>query len=420
MKIKVGIVGTGTIGHRVVAYAGRQKDMEVVGVSKVTAEDSYGITKEIWRAGIPIYSASRGGKSGLKESVSAFKSYFDKIKDKERLDLKKDLVPGSIEDLLDVCDVIVDCSDGEINGKSISEFNKENFYVPHNLKANKKLKVIFQGGEDANIGKISFNTSVNYDEAVEVGNSEEPYIRQVSCNTTALSRLLYVVLMNYTMNRMYVVIVRRSTDPGEEKRNILNSVHMGDSLPSHHGPDVMEVFKNFKNFDHMLDKQIITSAIKVTTDQMHAHDVTMTFPVGKPFSKDNYPTKEDFINICKNSVIKNRIILLERPIDTSTEREIARRAERMGSMKSREIRCGNCGDIFQLLASLKSYAIIQRKTVYGNEWVHVKLHLGVHQESIVMPDTIDAIRALSYGKLGVSMEESIKMTDESLGMDVNY
>jgi len=417
MKVKVGVIGTGTIGHRIVAYVQRQKDMEIAGVSKITADDRFNTTKELWKAGIPIYPSSPNGKEGLDTSISAFKSYFNKIKDKEKLDSKKDLIPGSIEDLLDVCDVIVDCSDGEINGKSVPEYNKENFYIPYNTKSNKRLKVIFQGGENAKIGKISFNASVNYNEAVEIGKSEEPYIRQVSCNTTALSRILYVILTNYTMNRMYVVIVRRSTDPGEEKRNILNSVHMGDTLPSHHGPDVMEVFKNFKNFDRMLDKQILTSSIKVTTDQMHAHDVTMTFPIGAPFTEDNYPTKEDFIEICKKSVIKNRIKLVDRTIDTSTEREIARRSERIRSIITSGRTYNNCGDIFQVIVGLNSYAVILRETVYKNKWAHIKLHLGVHQEAIVIPDTIDAIRALSYSKLGVSMEESIKMTDESLGLN---
>jgi len=41
------------------------------------------------------------------------------------------------------------------------------------------------------------------------------------------------------------------------------------------------------------------------------------------------------------------------------------------------------------------------------------MFLAVHQESIVAPENIDAIRALAGG---YSREESMKMTDESLGI----
>jgi len=41
------------------------------------------------------------------------------------------------------------------------------------------------------------------------------------------------------------------------------------------------------------------------------------------------------------------------------------------------------------------------------------MFLGVHQEAIVVPEDIDAIRAVSGG---YSREDSMKMTDESLGI----
>jgi len=414
-KIKVGVIGTGTIGHRVIAYGARQKDMEICGVCKATPDDVYNTTAMLWKLGIPVYVSSRTGKDGLNKSLEEFRNYFNKIKDREKIyGDAKDLVPGTIADLVNESDVIVDSSAGTINKLSVSEYNKKEFYVPHNEKNNKKLKVIFQGGEESDIGKISFNAAVNYDEAIEVGKSDEPYIRQVSCNTTAISRILYVFLENYVINRVYVVIVRRSTDPGEEKKNILNDISLGEQLPSHHGPDVEDVFKNYKNFKNLLDKQILTSAIKVTTDQMHAHDITLTFPVSAPYGEENFPSKERFVEICKNSVLKNRISIDNSVIHTSQLREFARRKERMLYMNSKIL--PTCGDIFAVTVGLNSLAFIRRTDAYGGKWIHLKLQTAVHQESIVIPDTIDAIRALSYDKLHVSKEESIKMTDESLGM----
>jgi len=415
-KIKVGVIGTGTIGHRVIAYGARQKDMEICGVSKTTPDDIYNTTAMLWKSGIPVYPSSRIGKDGLSKSLEDFRTYFSRVKDKEKIygDVNE-LVPGTIADLIDESDVIVDSSAGTINKMSVPEYNKKEFYIPHNERAGRKVKVIFQGGEESDIGKISFNAAVNYDEATEIGKSDEPYIRQVSCNTTALSRILYAFLENYVINRVYVVIVRRSTDPGEESKNILNDIYLGEHLPSHHGPDVEEVFKNYKNFKNLLDKQILTSAIKVTTDQMHAHDITLTFPVSAPYGEENCPTKEKFIELCKNSILKNRIALDDTVMHTSRLREFARRKERMLYMKAQIF--PNCGDMFAVTAGLNSFAFIRRTTVYGDKWIHLKLQTAVHQEAIVIPDTIDAIRALCYDKLQVSRDESIKMTDESLGMN---
>jgi len=417
-KIKVGIIGTGTIGHRVIAYGKRQKDMEICGVSKATPNDVYHTTAMLWKLGIPVYPSSRSGKDGLKKSLEEFRNYFNKIKDKEKIysDVNE-LVPGTIVDLINESEVIVDTSAGTINKTSVPEYNKKEFYIPHNEKVSRKVRVIFQGGESASIGKISFNAAVNYDEAIEVGRSNEPYIRQVSCNTTALSRILYVFLENYVINRVYVVIVRRSTDPGEESKNILNDIYLGEHLPSHHGPDVEDVFKNFKNFKNLLDKQILTSAIKVTTDQMHAHDLTLTFPVSAPYSEENYPTKEKFIEICKNSILRNRIAFDEGVMHTSRLREFTRRKERMLYAKDKIF--PTCGDIFAVTVGLNSFAFIRRTTVYRNKWIHLKLQTAVHQEAIVIPEIIDAIRALCYDKLHVSRDDSIRMTDESLGI-CNY
>lgn len=418
LKIKVGVIGTGTIGHRIIAYGVRQKDMEICGVSKATPNDVYNTTAMLWKLGIPVYTSSRIGKDGLNKSLEEFRNYFSKIKGKEKIDKDvNELIPGTIEDLIDESDVIIDTSVGTMNKMSVPKYNKKEFYIPHNEKSSKKIKVIFQGGEESDIGKISFNAAVNYDEAINVGRSDEPYIRQVSCNTTALSRILYIFLENYTINRVYVVIVRRSSDPGEESKNILNDIYLGEQLPSHHGPDVEEVFKNYKNFRNLIDKQILTSAIKVTTDQMHAHDMTLTFPVSEPYSEENFPTKDKFINICKNSILKNRITLNDDVMHTSRLREFTRRKERMFNMNNKTF--PNCGDIFAVTVGLNSYAYMRRTTVYGNKWIHLKLQTAVHQESVVIPDTIDAIRALSYDKLHTSRDDSIKLTDESLGLCEN-
>jgi len=398
-KVKVGVVGPGTIGHRVVAYVERQPDMEVAGISKTSIPDTYDATVEMWRKGIPLYPSSRKGRGHLEEAVRDFRKGFEELKKRGEVDgSAKELVPGSLPDLLDAADVVVDCSDGKVNGKKMGAANKDTYYAGHD-----GVKVIFQGGEDADIAPVSFNAAVTYDRAVEVGRSEEPYVRQVSCNTTGLTRILWVLQENYTIDRVDAVLVRRSTDPGQKKANILNSVHLGDRMPSHHGPDVVEVIEG-------LEGKILTGAMKVTTDQMHAHDLTVSFPVSKPFPRDNYPTEERLRKNISDSILKNRIKVVDHPIDTSVERERARRHERLWSGVS------TGGDIFQLIVTTHAYSPMIRKNVFGNDWVNMKIHLAVHQEAIVIPDIIDAIRALNYDLLKVPKEKSLEMTDRSLGL----
>ncbi|ODS35647.1 MAG: hypothetical protein A7315_05420 [Candidatus Altiarchaeales archaeon WOR_SM1_79] len=432
-KIKVGVVGPGTIGHRVITYVNRQPDMEIAAVSKASTHDYYETTKHVLALGIPIYPAPK--KAGdEKAAVKEFRDYFTELRNKQSLKnieaTPDDMVPGPIADMLDVCDVIVDCSGGRIGIKTIAEMNKERYYVPYNTSnPPKKIKVIFQGGESKDMGKLSFNTSVNYHRAVDVGRSDEPYIRQVSCNTTALSRLLYLIRTNYIINRLYAVIVQRSSDPGQMTRFVLNDVHMGDKMPSHHGPDVECVFDcvddDFADSVNLLKSKItdddirekistptiLTGAIKVTTDQMHAQDLTLTFPVSLPFPKDNYPeNEEEFHKILEASIIRNRFKFIDHPLDTSCEREAARRVERMHGQQC------NCGDIFEVVMGMYTFQPEKRITPFGNEWVHLKMHIGVHQEAIVIPEIIDGIRALSYDVLKKSKEESIKTTDKSLGL----
>ena len=127
----------------------------------------------------------------------------------------------------------------------------------------------------------------------------------------------------------------------------------------------------------------------------------------------NFSNKKDHADelheILENSIIKNRIRLIDHPLDTSRERERIRRIERLQGM------C-NAGDIFEVVVSMFALKPEKRTTPFGNEWVHLKMHCGVHQEAIVIPDIIDGVRALCYDISGKSKEESIGITDKHLGI----
>ena len=151
-KIKVGIMGFGTIGKRVADAVIKQTDMELIGV--VGRSYNWRI-KSAQTKGYDVYSIDDG--KVLKENGIE--------------------VSGTVEDLLGKIDVMVDTAP-----KKIGAENKEKFYKPHNIKA------IFQGGEKDSVADTSFVAQCNYDEAVG-----KQFIRVVSCNTTGLSRTLHEV-----------------------------------------------------------------------------------------------------------------------------------------------------------------------------------------------------------------------------------
>ena len=146
----VGINGYGTIGKRVADAVSCQDDMQIVGVTKRT----------------PDFEATMAVDKGYPLYISA--------SDREELFEEADItVTGTIDELYDKIDIMVDCTPEGIGAK-----NKK-------IYQEKGVKGIFQGGEKHDqIGK-SFNSFANYSD-----NWDADYVRVVSCNTTGLCRTL--------------------------------------------------------------------------------------------------------------------------------------------------------------------------------------------------------------------------------------
>ena len=110
-KIKVGVVGYGTIGKRVADLVMKQKDMELVGITG----HSYNWRMETANdKGIPIYMMESEDGEG---SADDFKN--NKIK-----------LAGNVQDLLKQVNVIVDATP-----KKVGKENLEKYYKPAKVKA---------------------------------------------------------------------------------------------------------------------------------------------------------------------------------------------------------------------------------------------------------------------------------------------
>ncbi len=269
-------------------------------------------------------------------------------------------VRGTLADLLSKADIVVDATPG-----GVGEKYKETY-----MKAG--VKAIFQGGEKAHVAQVSFSTLCNYEDAIG-----KDTVRVVSCNTTGLLRLICVLNDAIGVKKVRAVIVRRAADPKEVKKGPINSITLNPPrLPSHHADDVKSVLP-------WLD--IKTAAVVVPTTLMHVHHVTLQLA--------SNAERRDIIAVLEDAP-RIRVVSSEATGIKSTAQLIE---------AARDARPRN--DIPELVVFEESIS------VDGNE---LMLFQAVHQESIVVPENIDAIRALAG--LASSKSETISETDAKLGI----
>jgi len=333
--IKVGINGYGTIGKRVADAVSCQDDMEVIGVVKTKPDFISKMATKRYK----IYTTKT-------ENIAEFKN-------------KGLNVEGTIEDLLDGIDVVVDASPEGVGAK-----NKV-MYEKHNVKA------VFQGGEKHELTGISFNAQSNYRDALN-----KDYVRVVSCNTTGLCRTLKTIDDVAGIKKVNATIIRRATDPGDPKKGPINAIEPVLKIPSHHGIDVKTV---------LYDLDISTMAVKVPTTLMHLHAITV----------DMIDKKTDLDDIVRALDKARRIILINGSDGLTSTAEVMEYARDLGRRR---------GDLFEI-AVWKDGMNIRDGVLY--------YYQAIHQESDVVPENIDAIRAI----MGMEdAEKSMDLTDKSLGI----
>ncbi len=267
-------------------------------------------------------------------------------------------IEGNIENLIDDVDVIIDCSPGGYGAEN------RRVYERHGVKA------IFQGGEKADVAQTSFISLCNYEKAIG-----KDYVRVVSCNTTGMGRIANIIDSEWGIERMRVVVIRRAVDPKDDKKGPINAIAPNPvKLPSHHGEDLKTVMPHLN---------VITSAVKVPTTLMHVHMVN--FNVGE------MPERESLIERLKK---EPRIALFNSANGFKSTASIIEYA--------REIRQRN--DLWENCIWEDSIA------VEGDE---IYLFQAIHQEAIVVPENVDAIRAVMGFE---DKEKSISKTNRSLGL----
>ena len=333
----VGINGYGTIGKRVADAVTAQDDMKIVGVTKRT----------------PNFEAKRAMELGYDIYMSS--------PDRENLFEEADIpVKGTIDDLYDKVDIVVDCTPGGIGVKNMESYKKAG------------VKGIFQGGEKhGKIGK-SFNSFANFNDSVG-----EDYVRVVSCNTTGLCRTLNPIKELCGIKKVRAVMVRRGADPGQVNKGPINSIVPNPpTVPSHHGPDVQTV---------MYGLNITTMAILVPTTLMHQHNLMVEL--------ESDVTIDDVIDTFEKTP---RVLLVDASRGLGSTAEIMEFAKDLGRPR---------GDLFEIGVWRESLNIVDNELYYMQ---------AVHQESDVVPENVDAIRAML--EMETTPEKSIARTNKNMGI----
>ena len=269
-------------------------------------------------------------------------------------------VAGSLGDILNSLDVVADATP-----KKVASANLERYRAAG-------VKSIFQGGERHSLTGHSFVAQANYASAIGRDTT-----RVVSCNTTSIVRTLGALKNAGLLKKARGVLVRRATDPWEsDHTGVMNTIVPEKEIPSHQGPDAQTVIP---------DLDVVTIAVVAahTTSHLHAWSVELTRPATKDEILDAFRAVPRIAFLCASDGVVALNSTLELMADLGRPR----------------------GDMWEVGLWEDSL------TVQGSE---VFYNYQVNNQAIVVPETIDAIRALT------GIEEnglaSIARTDQALGL----
>ena len=270
-------------------------------------------------------------------------------------------VKGNMQGLLDKVDLVVDCTPKNIAAKNVEMYKKQG------------IKFIVQGGEKHETTGHSFSAENNYKSAVNLDAT-----RVVSCNTTSILRTLTALKRADLLDYARGTLLRRATDPWESHLGgIMNTMVPERDIPSHQGPDAQSV-------DPDLD--VITSAVKVpeTLSHMHYWNVKLK----------KKATKEEVLNAFKTW---SRIKLIRYDQGLVSNNTIKEMFMDMGRP---------WGDMYEVALWEDMLKVV------GDELFYAYV---VDNQAIVIPETLDAIRALTG--IETDAHKSIEKTNKSLGIN---
>ena len=336
-KVKVGVAGYGVIGLRLATGVALQKDMELVGVSDVA----------------PTLAVR-----GLVESGMPYDFYNALPENEDKLKAAGVPISGTLEDLVEQCDVILDATSAGIGAK-----NKE-------LYSRMGKKAIFQGGEKNNVADVFFHGYANYEKGLG-----QQFLKLTSCNTTGLIRAVDMIDRAVGMEKVAITIIRRVADPGDYHRGLTNALQM-EYAPSHQALDLMHIMPH-----------VDATGILVHAPVTHGHIITV---VATPKKKIN---KADLLEMAAQHPRIRTVKIADGFLGNAS---LFRYARDMGKFR---------GDNYEI-------ALWDESIVMSGD--QIMFAINIPQESVVIPENMDAIRAAM--QMQTTREAGTAETNKYLGM----
>ncbi|WP_218142235.1 type II glyceraldehyde-3-phosphate dehydrogenase [Aliiroseovarius sediminilitoris] len=267
---------------------------------------------------------------------------------------------GGLDDMLAAADIVIDCTPKKIAARNVDTYRK------------KGIRFIVHGGEKHAVTGHSFVAEANYTSAVGRDST-----RVVSCNTTSIVRTLSALKQAGLLVSARGTLLRRATDPWESHLGgIMNTLVPEPEIPSHQGPDAQSV-------DPDLD--VITMAVKVPQTLAHLHYWSVRMP--------RKASKDEVLAAFRAS---SRIALIRMADGLSA----------INTVKEMMADLGRPNDSLYEVALWEDMLKVE-----GDELFYAYM---VDNQAIVIPETIDAIRALTEAESDGSA--SIARTNTALGV----
>ena len=267
-------------------------------------------------------------------------------------------IAGTFEELIDKVDIMLDSSPGGVGVK-----NKE-LYEKHGVKA------VFQGGEKNSVADVFFHGYANYENGVGAD-----YLKLTSCNTTGLIRAVDCLDRAYGVKKVAITIIRRVADPGDYHRGLTNALQM-EKAPSHQAVDLMTIMPHIE-----------ATGILVHTPVTHGHIITIVV-TGK-----GKITKEMALNEF-NRHPRIRVVTTDEGFQGNAS--FFKYGRDLGHPR---------GDLYEI--GLWADSIVES----GDD---IMFAIHIPQESVTIPETIDAVRAAM--KMQLTREDGTAETNKYLGI----
>ncbi len=267
-------------------------------------------------------------------------------------------ISGTMEEMLQKVEIVLDATSAGVGAK-----NKE-------LYQKLGKKAIFQGGEKNDVADVFFHGYANYEKGLG-----QQFLKLTSCNTTGFVRTIDCLDREVGVENVAATIIRRVADPGDYHRGLTNALQV-DKAPNHQCVDLMTIMPH-----------INATGILVHTPVTHGHIITLVVTTKRKIEK------AEALTYFK---AHPRIRVVKLADGFLGNASLFKYARDLGNPR---------GDMYEV--ALWDETIV-------NSGADIMFAINIPQEAIVIPETMDGIRAAM--EMQTDRLEAVSKTNEYLGI----